>query len=94
MNAQPWLKSYPAGMRWDAALDLGLVQSVLEVAAERFGPLPALEFMDKRITYAELEAPREFAPRRVFRSSASAPAFVSASICRTPRTIRLPSSVC
>ena len=55
-NAQPWLKSYPAGMRWDAPIDIASVQSVLDESARRFGPLPALQFMDKRITYAELEA--------------------------------------
>ena len=31
-------------------------QSVLEKAAERFGEKPALQFMDKRISYAELDA--------------------------------------
>ncbi len=31
-------------------------KSVLDRAAERFGPLPALQFMDRRISYAELEA--------------------------------------
>ena len=56
MNAQPWLKSYPAGVRWDAPLETAPAQSVLAEAARRFGPLPALQFMDKRITYAELEA--------------------------------------
>jgi long-chain acyl-CoA synthetase len=56
MNSQPWLKSYPPGVRWDATLELSPVQTVLETAAQRFGPLPALQFMDKRITYAELDA--------------------------------------
>ncbi len=56
MNAQPWLKSYPAGVRWDAPLQTAPAQSVLAEAVRRFGPLPALQFMDKRITYAELEA--------------------------------------
>jgi long-chain acyl-CoA synthetase len=56
MNAQPWVKSYPPGVRWDAPLDLSSVQSVLDRAAERFGPLPALQFMDRRISYSELEA--------------------------------------
>ncbi len=55
MNSQPWLKSYPAGVRRDPPLELSSVQSVLEASAERFGPLPALQFMDKRISYAELE---------------------------------------
>src|SRR5271156_3411099 len=56
MTIQPWAKSYPPGVRWDAPLACSSVQSVLDTAAERFGPLPALEFMDKRISYAELEA--------------------------------------
>ena len=56
MTIQPWAKSYPPGVRWDAPLASSSVQSVLDTAAERFGPLPALEFMDKRISYAELEA--------------------------------------
>src|SRR5277367_1503503 len=56
MTVQPWVKSYPPGVRADAPLDLSPVQSVLEKAAERFGPRPALEFMGKRTSYAELEA--------------------------------------
>jgi long-chain acyl-CoA synthetase len=55
MNAQPWVKSYPPGVRWDAPLEISSVQSVLDGAAERFGPLPALQFMDRRISYSELE---------------------------------------
>ena len=43
-------------MRKNAPLDLSSVQSVLEKAAERFGPNPALEFMGKRTSYAELDA--------------------------------------
>src|SRR5271169_111640 len=56
MTVQPWVKSYPPDVRKDAPLDLSPVQSVLDKAAERFGPKPALEFMGKRTTYAELEA--------------------------------------
>ena len=56
MNTRPWLKSYPPGARWDAPIEFCPVQSILDTAAERFGPLPALQFMDKRISYAELEA--------------------------------------
>jgi long-chain acyl-CoA synthetase len=55
MTIQPWVKSYPADVRPNAPLDLSSVQSVLDKAAERFGPRPALEFMGKRTTYAELE---------------------------------------
>ena len=56
MNARPWLKSYPPGARWDAPIEFSPVQSILETAAERFGALPALQFMDKQVSYAELEA--------------------------------------
>ena len=56
MNARPWLKSYPPGARWDAPIEFCPVQSILDTAAQRFGPLPALQFMDKRISYKELEA--------------------------------------
>jgi long-chain acyl-CoA synthetase len=56
MNTRPWLKSYPHGARWDAPIEFCPVQSILERAAQRFGTLPALQFMDKRISYAELDA--------------------------------------
>ena len=56
MTVQPWVKSYPPDVREKAPLDLSSVQSVLEKAAGRFGSQPALEFMGKRISYAELEA--------------------------------------
>jgi long-chain acyl-CoA synthetase len=56
MTIQPWVKSYPADVRWNAPLELSSVQSVLEKAAERFGPKPALDFMNKRTSYAELDA--------------------------------------
>ena len=56
MTVQPWVKSFPPEVRSNAPLDLSPVQSVLDKAAERFGPKPALEFMGKRTSYAELEA--------------------------------------
>ena len=56
MTVQPWVKSFPPEVRSNAPLDLSPVQNVLDKAAERFGPKPALEFMGKRTSYAELEA--------------------------------------
>jgi long-chain acyl-CoA synthetase len=56
MSDRPWLKSYPPGVRWDAPLELAPVQSILETAARKFAARPALEFMGKRISYAELDA--------------------------------------
>src|SRR5579872_2047789 len=56
MTIQRWVKSYPPNVRSNVPLELSAVQSVLEKAAERFGPQPALDFMNTRISYAELEA--------------------------------------
>ena len=56
MTIQPWVKSYPPNVRWNAPLELSSVQSVLDKAAARFGSRPALDFMNKRTTYAELDA--------------------------------------
>ncbi len=56
MNAHPWLKSYPAGVRWDAPIEPAPLQGVLERSARRFADRPALQFMDRRISYAELSA--------------------------------------
>ncbi len=56
MTARPWVKSYPPNVRSDAPLELSSVQSVLEKAAERFSARPALDFMNKRLAYAELDA--------------------------------------
>src|SRR5579872_2670737 len=56
MTIQRWVKSYPPNVRLNAPLDLSPVESVLEKAAERFGAKPALDFMNRRISYAELDA--------------------------------------
>jgi long-chain acyl-CoA synthetase len=55
MTIRPWEKSYPPSVRWNAPLELSSVQTVLEKAAERFGSKPALDFMNKQTTYAELD---------------------------------------
>jgi long-chain acyl-CoA synthetase len=56
MSAQPWIKSYPKGVRPDVPLDISSLESVLEQAAKRFGDRAALQFMDKPMSYAELNA--------------------------------------
>ena len=56
MTIQPWIKSYPPSVRQNAPLELSSVQSVLENAAKRFGDRPALDFMNRLTTYAELDA--------------------------------------
>jgi long-chain acyl-CoA synthetase len=56
MTQTPWTASYPAPARWDAPLALGAVHEILDGAAERFGDRPAIEFMGKRATYAQLRS--------------------------------------
>ena len=56
MRDMPWLKSYPAGVRWDAPLDPKPVQQLLEDAAAAWPDKPALQFMGRRIAYRELDA--------------------------------------
>lgn len=55
-DAHPWIKSYPPGVRWDAALPVVPLQSILEESARKWPDKPALEFMGKRINYRDLDA--------------------------------------
>ena len=51
----PWVKSYPAGVSWDARLETGPVQDILEGAARKWPDKPALDFAGRIMTYAELD---------------------------------------
>jgi long-chain acyl-CoA synthetase len=55
MTQDPWLKSYPAGVRWDAPLEGSAATRLLDTAAARWPQQPALEFMGRRIGFAELK---------------------------------------
>ncbi|HZY13039.1 MAG TPA: long-chain fatty acid--CoA ligase [Beijerinckiaceae bacterium] len=54
MTELPWIKSYPAGVRWNAELPTTPLQEILEESAKKWADKPALEFMGRRITYREL----------------------------------------
>lgn len=54
MSEHPWIKSYPAGVSWDVAIKQQPVQSILDEAVAKWGDRPALDFMGRRISYAEL----------------------------------------
>ena len=56
MSQHPWIHSYPPGVKWDAHLELSAVQDILTHAAARWPANAALDFMGRRITYAELDA--------------------------------------
>ena len=54
VTAHPWTRSYPAGVSWDAPLQTGPVQAILEDAASTWPDRPALDFAGRVLTYAEL----------------------------------------
>src|SRR6202162_2404448 len=56
VSEQPWIKSYPPGVRWDADLEISTVQDVLTNSAQRWPNGPSLDFMGRKITFAELDA--------------------------------------
>ena len=51
---QPWAKSYPANVRWDAPIETTTLQVLLDRAVEAYGERPALEYRGRRISYREL----------------------------------------
>jgi long-chain acyl-CoA synthetase len=54
MNDMPWIKSYPAGVRWDVRIKPMPVQKILDDTVAKWPDRPAVEFMGKRLTYREL----------------------------------------
>jgi long-chain acyl-CoA synthetase len=52
----PGEKHYPEGVRWDEPIETGIVQELLEESARKFADRPAIEFRERQITYAELNA--------------------------------------
>ena len=55
MNDMPWIKSYPAGVRWDIDVKPMPVQQILDDTVAKWPDKPALQFMGKRISYSELQ---------------------------------------
>jgi long-chain acyl-CoA synthetase len=56
VSQQPWLASYPPGVRWDAPLEVSAAQDLLTRSAKEWPHQPALDFMGRKIAYAELES--------------------------------------
>ena len=54
MAEHPWIRNYPDGVRWDAALPLMPVQKLLDDAVRRWPTNPAIEFMGRTLDYREL----------------------------------------
>jgi long-chain acyl-CoA synthetase len=51
-----WEGSYPAGARWDAPIEKATLPAMLDRFAHRWAAKPALEYRDKKTSYADLHA--------------------------------------
>jgi long-chain acyl-CoA synthetase len=64
----PGEQFYPEGVRWDDSIARGTLPDLLSTAAAQYGARPAIEFRDRPISYAELEAMVEVAAAAFLRA--------------------------
>src|SRR6478609_1892165 len=64
----PGEKFCPEGVRWDDPIARGTLPELLSNAATQYGARPAIEFRDRAISYAELEAMVEVAASAFLRA--------------------------
>ena len=64
----PGEQFYPEGVRWDDPIARGTLPDLLSKAAADYGARPAIEFRDRPISYAELEAMVETAAAAFLRA--------------------------
>jgi long-chain acyl-CoA synthetase len=64
----PGEQFYPEGIRWDDPIARGTLPDLLSRAAEQYAARPAIEFRDRAISYAELEAMVEVAAAAFLRA--------------------------
>jgi len=50
-----WEASYPPGLRWDTPIETGTLTALFDRAVAAHGTRPALEFNERRISFAELD---------------------------------------
>jgi long-chain acyl-CoA synthetase len=55
-NAYPWLNSYPPNVKWDVTFASRPLFAVLDDTVARFAQRPAIDFLDRKYTYAQLGA--------------------------------------
>src|SRR5437763_7884023 len=64
----PGERFYPEGVHWDDPIARGTLPDLLSKAAAQYGARPAIEFRDRTIGYAELEAMVEIAASAFLRA--------------------------
>src|SRR3712207_4332676 len=55
-SAMPWLRSYPPGVSWDVRLPAETLPRMFDEAVARFGPKTCMDFMGRRLTFAQMGA--------------------------------------
>ena len=80
----PGEKFYPQGVHWDDPISRGTLPDLLASAAAEYGARPALEFRDKPISYAELEAMAETAASAFLRAGYGKEKSVALFLGNTP----------
>lgn len=56
LNIHPWIASYPPGIDWYMDIPTGPVPELLDQASKRYPDKPAISFLGRTTTYAELAA--------------------------------------
>ena len=51
-----WEKSYPAGVRWDAPIEMASLPSLFDAFTDKWRDKTALEYRDRTTSYSELRA--------------------------------------
>ena len=52
--AHPWLKHYPAGVRWNAPIEQTILQTLLDRAVVAYGDRPLYEYRGHRVSFREM----------------------------------------
>src|SRR5258707_5966712 len=80
----PGEKFYPEGVHWDDPIARGTLPDLLSNAAMQYGARPAIEFRDRAIGYAELEAMVEVAASALLRAGYGKNASVALFLGNSP----------
>ena len=80
----PGEQFYPQGVRWDDEIARGTIPDLLAHAARDYPARPAIEFRDRAISYAELEAMAEAAAAAFLRAGYGKGATIALFLGNTP----------
>jgi long-chain acyl-CoA synthetase len=80
----PGEKFYPEGVHWNDPIARGTLPDLLSNAAMQYGARPAIEFRDRPISYAELEAMVEVAASAFLRAGYAANNSVALFLSNSP----------